>query len=350
MTTLIDASSEGFSAAKDFAPTLDDPFGRRIEYLRVSLTDRCDLRCSYCMPVRMKFVPKKEILSIEELIRIIDGFVRQGIRIVRLTGGEPLVRRGIDLLLDHLGEKVRNGDLKELTLTTNGVALPQNVDRLVAGGVKRINVSLDTLNPKTFEKLTRRPVLDRVLNGIDAAQMAGIQVKLNTVALKNANLDEIPSIIQWAHERHMDISLIEIMPMGDIDEDRREQFAPLSDVKADLEMRWSLVEDAYRTGGPSRYFRVEETGGRIGFITPLSNNFCDSCNRVRITCTGKLYQCLGRSNHFDFRSLIRAGATDSDLDNAIRQAITVKPWGHDFASAASQNTSAVQRQMSVTGG
>lgn len=329
---------------------LKDPFGRSITYLRVSVTDRCDLRCAYCMPERMKFLPRADLLSIEELDRLVGAFIRRGVRKVRLTGGEPLVRKGVGALISRLGSKVGAGGLDELTLTTNGTRLAEHVDELVRAGVRRVNVSLDTLDPRLFEQLARRPMLPAVLDGVDAALSAGLKVKINTVALKDLNAAEIPAIIEWAHGGSMDISLIEIMPMGEVDQDRMDQYLPLSSVRDSLEQTWTLTPLAVRTGGPSRYVRVEETGGRLGFITPLTQNFCEGCNRVRLTCTGKLYMCLGQNDAADFRSLMRAGADDAALNAAIDEAISRKPKGHDFKIEQRSAAPAVPRQMSVTGG
>ncbi len=329
---------------------LIDPFARTITYLRVSVTDRCDLRCAYCMPERMTFLPRTDLLTIEELERLILVFIRRGVRKVRITGGEPLTRKGVMTLIDRLGEQARTGAIDETALTTNGVQLARHATALARAGVKRINVSLDTVRPDVFERLTGRSALSSVLEGIKAAQDAGVAIKINTVALKNYNLREIPGIIGWAHDRGMDISLIEVMPMGRVDEARIDQYWPLSTVRADLEKNWTLTDLAYRTGGPSRYVRVEETGGRLGFITPLTQNFCEGCNRVRLTCTGQLYQCLGRGAHMDFRSLMRGGASDDALDAALDEAIAHKPEGHDFAIGSRDATPTVVRQMSVTGG
>lgn len=329
---------------------LIDSFGRQITYLRVSVTDRCDLRCAYCMPERMKFLPRRDLLSLEELERLIRAFSRRGVRKVRLTGGEPLVRRDIMTLIRRLGTEVGAGLLDEITLTTNATQLRRFASCLKSAGVRRVNVSLDTLNPHTFEKLTRRAVLHDVLSGIEAALDVGLKIKINTVALSDMNETEIPQIIQWAHARGMDISLIEVMPMGDVGADRLDQYAPLSEVRRSLEMLWTLTPLALRTGGPSRYVKVEETGGVLGFITPLTGNFCDGCNRVRLTCTGKLYMCLGQEGAFDFRAIMRAGADDDALRAAIREAIALKPKGHDFAISKTERAPAVSRQMSVTGG
>ena len=329
---------------------LVDPFGRKISYLRVSVTDRCDLRCVYCMPERMAFLPRKEVLTLEELERLIRAFMRHGVRKVRLTGGEPLVRKGIFTLIDNLGDAVRSGNLDELTLTTNGTLLTEHAARLADAGVKRINLSLDTLDPDRFHHITRRRKLDDVLKGIDAAQGEGIALKINTVAMKGENADEIPSMISWAHSRDIDLTLIEIMPLGEVDQDRMDQYLPLTQVREDLDRRWTLSPIGLRTGGPARYVRVEETGGKLGFISPLTNNFCDDCNRVRLTCTGQLYMCLGQDDNADFRSVMRSGADEAGLDRAIAAAITRKPKGHDFAIRERGAAPALSRRMSATGG
>jgi len=329
---------------------LIDPFGRTITYLRMSVTDRCDLRCAYCMPEQMQFLPKADLLSLEELERLIMLFIRRGVRKVRLTGGEPLVRKGIEKLIGNLGTQVKLGTLDEITLTTNGTQLAKHAQMLAKNGVKRVNVSLDTLDPAIFKKITRRAVLEDVLDGIEAAQSAGISIKINTVALKEYNGTNIPEMIEWAHARGIDMTLIEIMPMGEVDEDRFDQYLPLSAVRKQLEQRWTLTPMALRTGGPSRYLRVEETGGTLGLITPLTQNFCDGCNRVRLTCTGKLYLCLGQDNHVDFRMLMRSGADDCALDTMLDGAISGKPKGHEFAIKRLGSAPAVKRQMSVTGG
>ncbi len=337
---------------RDAAPhrPLIDPYGRTISYLRVSVTDRCDLRCVYCMPERMTFLRRRDLLTIEELSRLIRAFTRRGVRKVRLTGGEPLVRKGVDALIAALGEDVRAGRLDELTLTTNATQLEAHAAAIAAAGVKRINVSLDTLDPVVFERLTRRALLPDVLAGIDAAAAAGLFVKINVVALKGVNEREIPEIIAWAHGRGHDVSLIEVMPLGEVDEDRIDHYLPLSAVREQLAQRWTLEPIAFRTGGPSRYVRVGETGGRLGFITPLTSNFCDGCNRVRLTCTGRLYLCLGQNDAADFRTLMRAGANDALLDAAIDEAIGRKPKGHDFRIDRRCASPAVARTMSATGG
>ncbi|MEQ1931887.1 MAG: GTP 3',8-cyclase MoaA [Parvularculaceae bacterium] len=329
---------------------LVDPYGRTVSYLRVSVTDRCDLRCAYCMPERMEFLPRRDLLSLEELERLVRAFIRRGVRRVRLTGGEPLVRRGVGTLIERLGAEVGTGTLDELTLTTNGTRLAEFASLLFAAGVRRVNVSLDTLDPDVFERLARRALLPAVLRGIDVAAAAGLKVKINTVALKDANRREIPNIVAWAHARGFDVSLIEVMPMGEVEESRMDQYLPLSSVRSDLGEQWRLEPIAYRTGGPSRYVRVAETGGRLGFITPLTNNFCEGCNRVRLTCTGRLYMCLGQNDAADFRELMRSGAAEEALDVAIDEAIGRKPKGHDFETANRCGAPSVARTMSVTGG
>jgi len=337
---------------RDAAPhrPLIDPFGRTISYLRVSVTDRCDLRCAYCMPAQMTFLPRRDLLTIEELLRLVAAFIRRGVRKVRLTGGEPLVRKGVDTLIAALGEEVISGRLDELTLTTNATQLEAHAASIAAAGVRRINVSLDTLDPAVFEGLTRRALLPQVLRGIDAAAAAGLFIKFNVVALKGVNDNDIPDIIAFAHQRGHDVSLIEVMPLGDVDVDRMDHYLPLSAIRERLAQRWTLEPIAFRTGGPSRYVRVRETGGRLGFITPLTNNFCDGCNRVRLTCTGRLYMCLGQEDAADFRPLMRAGASDEAIDKAIDEAIARKPKGHDFRIEERCARPAVGRTMSATGG
>jgi GTP 3',8-cyclase len=329
---------------------LIDPFARAITYLRVSVTDRCDFRCVYCMSENMNFLPKADLLTLEELDRLCSAFVARGVRKLRLTGGEPLVRRGIMTLVASLSRHLASGDLEELTLTSNGSQLPKYARELAGLGVKRINVSLDTLDPEKFRAITRWGEFDKVIAGIDAAQDAGLRVKINAVALKGVNEDEIPAMVEWAHGRSMELTLIEVMPLGDVGEGRLDQYLPLSIVRARLSDRYTLEDIPYRTGGPARYVRVAETGGTLGFITPLTHNFCESCNRVRITCTGTLYMCLGQDDSADFRTLLRAGVTDDELDDAIRAAITRKPKGHDFIIDRRHDRPAVARHMSVTGG
>jgi GTP 3',8-cyclase len=327
-----------------------DPFGRHVTYLRVSVTDRCDFRCVYCMPEHMTFLPKADVLSLEELDRLCSAFVRKGVNKLRLTGGEPLVRRDVMTLFRSLGRHIGTGALHELTLTTNGSQLARFASELVDCGVKRINVSVDTLDADKFRAITRWGDLSRVLAGIDAAQAAGLRIKINVVALRGVNDEEIPALIRWSHGRSMDMTLIETMPMGDVDADRTEQYLPLSLVRANLAKEFTLEASDERTGGPARYVRVTETGGRLGFITPLSHNFCESCNRVRLTCTGTLYMCLGQDDAADLRTPLRASPDDAVIDAAIDEAITRKPKGHDFIIDRRHNRPAVARQMSLTGG
>jgi cyclic pyranopterin phosphate synthase len=328
---------------------LRDGFGRTVSYLRVSVTDRCDLRCVYCMPERMVFLPKAEVLSLEELDRVASAFVSLGTRKLRLTGGEPLARKGLMTLVERLARHLSTGALDELTLTTNGTRLVEFAPELARHGVKRINVSVDTLKPDVFSALTRGGDLAKVLAGIAAAQAAGLKVKINSVALAHDNATEIPDLIQWAHGAGMDLTLIEAMPMGDIDADRTDQFLSLADVRRELESYWTLRDIPLSTGGPARYVEVAETGGRLGFITPLSHNFCELCNRVRLTCTGTLHTCLGREDATDLRAVIRAGADDAALIETIRAAVDTKPKGHDFHIGRGL-APAVARHMSTTGG
>jgi len=337
-------------AISHVAPSMVDPFGRTVSYLRVSVTDRCDFRCVYCMAENMTFLPKKDLLSLEELDRLCTVFVEKGVRKLRLTGGEPLVRKNILWLIRSLSRHLASGALEELTLTTNGSQLPRYAAELADCGVRRINISLDTLDPARFKAVTRWGDLAQVMAGIDAAQKAGIAVKINAVALKGVNEDEIETLMQWAHGRGMDLTLIETMPLGDIDDDRTDQYLPLSVVRARLLDRWTLEDIPYKTGGPARYVRVAETGGRIGFITPLTHNFCESCNRVRITCTGTLYMCLGQEDAADLRTPLRIGEGNEALAAAIDEAITRKPKGHDFVIDRRSAKPALARHMSVTGG
>ncbi|HSU04529.1 MAG TPA: GTP 3',8-cyclase MoaA [Acetobacteraceae bacterium] len=326
-----------------------DPFGRSITYLRVSVTDRCDLRCVYCMAEDMIFLPKRDVLSLEELDRICGAFIRLGTRKIRLTGGEPLVRRDVMRLFRSLGARIGDG-LDELTVTTNGTQLAKHAESLRAAGVRRINVSLDTLDQERFSEITRRGRIDDTLDGIFAAKAAGLAIKINAVAMKGVNEDEFDTLLAWCGEHGFDLCLIETMPMGDISGDRTEQYLPLSVVRARLRLHWTLDETDYRTGGPARYFTVAETGRRIGFITPMTHNFCESCNRVRLTCTGTLYMCLGQDDAADLRAVLRAGGSDQALDAAILEAITRKPKGHDFIIDRRHQRPAVARHMSVTGG
>jgi len=327
-----------------------DPFGRAVTYLRVSVTDRCDFRCTYCMAEHMTFLPKKDLLTLEELDRICSAFIDKGVRKLRLTGGEPLVRKNIMHLIRGLSRHLKTGALEELTLTTNGSQLARYADELAACGVKRINVSMDTLDPDKFRTITRWGDVNRVIEGIDAAQKAGIRVKINAVALKNFNEFEIPDLIRWAHGRDMDMTLIETMPMGEIEFDRTDQYLPLSQLRADLGKQFTLSDNSYGTGGPARYVTIKETGGRLGFITPLTHNFCESCNRVRLTCTGMLYMCLGQNDDADLRSAVRSSESDTVLSAAIDEAISRKPKGHDFIIDRDHNRPAVARHMSLTGG
>jgi cyclic pyranopterin phosphate synthase len=327
-----------------------DPFGRQITYLRVSVTDRCDFRCTYCMAEDMTFLPKAELLTLEELDRLCSAFVAKGVRKLRLTGGEPLVRRNVMSLVQSLARHLESGALDELTVTTNGSQLARFAGELKAAGVRRVNVSLDTLSAERFRDITRWGKIEPVLQGVDAALSAGLKVKINTVALRGINEDEIADLMTWAHGKGMDFTLIETMPMGEIDADRSDQYLPLSLVRSRLAQKYTLEESDYRTGGPARYVRVAETGGRLGFITPLTHNFCESCNRVRLTCTGMLYMCLGQDDAADLRKPLRASADDAVLGAAIDEAIGRKPKGHDFVIDRRKSSPAVARHMSVTGG
>jgi GTP 3',8-cyclase len=327
-----------------------DPFGRQITYLRVSVTDRCDFRCVYCMPEHMTFLPKGELLTLEELERLCAAFIAKGVERIRLTGGEPLVRRNVISFIEGLGTRIGAGGLKELALTTNGSQLSRFADQLRGAGIERINVSLDTRDPNKFRAITRWGDLNKVLAGIDAALAAGLKVKINMVALRGINDEEIPDMLEWAHGLGMDLTLIETMPMGEIDADRVEQYMPLSLVRAELERRYRLTDSAHRTGGPARYVQVAETGGRLGFITPLTHNFCENCNRVRLTCTGILYMCLGQNDDADLRKPLRASDDDAALCAAIDEAIARKPKGHDFIIDRRHDRPAVARNMSLTGG
>src|SRR5476651_1637445 len=329
---------------------LIDPFQRAITYLRVSVTDRCDFRCVYCMSEHMTFLPKADLLSLEELDRLCSAFIAKGVTKLRLTGGEPLVRRGIMTLVSSLSRHLESGALKELTLTTNASQLEKYAAELKGHGVERINVSLDTLDPDKFRAITRWGEIDKVHAGIDAALAAGLKIKINAVALKGVNEDEIADLVAWAHGRGMEITLIEVMPLGDISTERLEQYLPLSMVRARLSERYSLDEIDHRTGGPARYVRVKETGGVLGFITPMTHNFCETCNRVRITCTGTLYMCLGQDDAADLRTPLRASESNDPLYTAIDEAITRKPKGHDFIIDRRHKRPAVGRHMSVTGG
>ncbi len=330
-----------------------DPFGRAISYLRVSVTDRCDLRCVYCMAEDMTFLPKAQLLSLEELDRLCGAFIGLGVQRIRLTGGEPLVRKDVMTLFRSLGARIgpESGALKELTVTTNGTLLTKYADELFAAGVRRINVSLDSLDPGTFKALTRWGQIEKTLDGIFAAKAAGLQVKINAVAMKGVNEDEFDRLIAWCGEHGFDLTLIETMPMGEITGERTDQYLPLSLVRSRLRQNWTLEDTDYATGGPARYFRVAETGQRLGFITPMTHNFCESCNRVRLTCTGTLYMCLGQDDAADLRAVLRDPSVDeAGLRQAIQDAIARKPKGHDFIIDRRRKSPAVSRHMSVTGG
>ncbi len=329
---------------------MTDPFGRKVTYLRVSVTDRCDFRCVYCMSENMTFLPRRDLLTLEELDRLCGAFVDKGVRRIRITGGEPLVRKNILSLFGNLGRLIEAGRLDELTVTTNGSQLTRCALALHAAGVRRVNVSLDTLDPDQFRAITRWGDLTKVLQGIEAAQRAGLAVKINTVALKGINDHELADMMRWAHGQGMDMTLIETMPLGEIENNRVDQYLPLSEVRARLAERFTLADIAHKTGGPARYVSVAETGGRLGFITPLSHNFCESCNRVRVTCTGTLYMCLGQDDAADLREPLRASQDNSLLNAAIDSAIARKPKGHDFLIDRRMNRPTVSRHMSVTGG
>jgi GTP 3',8-cyclase len=329
---------------------MTDPFGRTIDYLRVSVTDRCDLRCFYCMAEDMTFLPKADLLTLEELDRLCTAFIAKGVKKLRLTGGEPLVRRNVMSLMRSLSRHLATGALSELTLTTNGSQLARFADELADCGVRRINVSLDTLDAEKFRAITRWGELDKVLAGIEAARAAGLAVKINAVALKGMNEDEIPSLMEWAHAKGMGLTLIEVMPMGDIGAGRIDQYVPLSLLRARLAKRFTMTDLDENTGGPARYVRVSETGGKLGFITPMTHNFCEACNRVRITCTGTLHTCLGHEDASDLRKPLRASPDNELLAATIDRAIGLKPKGHDFIIDRRHNRPSVSRHMSVTGG
>ncbi|MEM8572222.1 MAG: GTP 3',8-cyclase MoaA [Pseudomonadota bacterium] len=333
-------------------PQLIDPFNREISYLRVSVTDRCDFRCVYCMSEHMEFLPKRELLTLEELDRLCTAFVRLGVRKLRITGGEPLVRKGIMGFFASMSDHLESGALSELTLTTNGSQLSRFANDLAGYGVRRINVSLDTLDPERFRAITRWGRFEQVMAGIDAAVSAGLSIKINVVALKGTNSDEIHDFVSWCGLRGFDLTFIEVMPMGDLGgENRLDQYYSLKELRRDLETRWTLTDTEDRTGGPARYVRVSETGGRIGFITPLTHNFCESCNRVRLTCTGQLFMCLGQEDEANLRDVLRANPdSDGPLEGAIRSAIARKPKGHDFDYSRQKVAGQMPRHMSHTGG
>ncbi|MEK9706612.1 MAG: GTP 3',8-cyclase MoaA [Alphaproteobacteria bacterium] len=343
-------NSESSQNINHGAQSLIDPFARPITYLRVSVTDRCDLRCVYCMAEDMTFLPKREVLTLEELDRLCSGFVDLGVRKLRLTGGEPLVRKNIMWLVRRLGRHLETGALDELTLTSNGTQLSRFAYELADAGVKRINISLDTLDPAKFKAITRWGDLERVMDGIAQARAAGLTIKINAVALRGVNDDEIDRLLSWCGECGFDLTFIEVMPIGEIGEQRIDQYLPLSMVRADLEKRWTLNESDHTTGGPARYFDIAETGQRLGFITPMTHNFCESCNRVRLTCTGTLFMCLGQEDAADLRTSLRASEDDRLLSQAIQDAIARKPKGHDFIIDRRRRSPAVGRHMSVTGG
>lgn len=349
MTTVISHDNRPSAFARK-APMID-PFGRTIDYVRVSVTDRCDLRCTYCMAERQTFLPRAELLTIEELDRLCTTFVELGTTRLRLTGGEPLIRKGFMDLVASLSRHLETGRLRELTLTTNGTQLERYAEALAHYGVRRINVSIDTLDPIAYRRITRGGDLAGIMRGLDAAQAAGIEIKINAVALKNDNAGQLPEMVSWAHGRGMDITLIETMPLGEIEADRTDQFMPLSDVRARLERDWTLRPLAKRTGGPARYFNVEETGGQLGLITPMTHTFCEACNRVRVTCTGTLFLCLGQEDHADLRQVLRASPNDDrPVQAAILEAISRKPKGHDFDISKRGAAPALARPMSMTGG
>lgn len=334
------------------APSLVDAFGRQISYLRLSVTDRCDLRCTYCMAEKMTFLPRKDLLTLEELYEVSTAFIDRGVRKIRITGGEPLVRKNILSLFEQLGEHLGDG-LDELTLTTNGTQLRQYASALKSTGVRRVNISLDTLNADNFQRITRRGDFDKVMDGIDAALEAGLKVKINTVALKHQNANELPHMIEWAHSRGMDMTLIEVMPLGETGEDRIDQYIPLTMVRDRLEKHWTITDETISDtlGGPSRYARIDETGGRLGFITPLTNNFCAGCNRMRVTCTGRIYMCLGQDDHVDLRSAMReSDQPAAALNDALDRALLRKPEKHDFSISVRGEAPALPRHMSLTGG
>lgn len=331
------------------ARPLTDGYGRRISYLRISVTDRCDLRCRYCMSEKMQFLPRREVLSFEEIDMIASAFVARGVRKIRLTGGEPLVRGGVTDLVRMLGRHLESGDLDELTLTTNATRLAEHAEALVDAGVKRVNVSLDTLDPETFRYITRWGELDKTLVGIAAAKAAGLRVKINMVGLNGLNDDQIVSMMRWCADEGHDLTLIETMPLGQIDDDRHDRYLPLDAVHRKLEEQFTLVPLSERTGGPARYWKVEDLDLKLGMITPLTNNFCEGCNRVRITVSGKIYMCLGHDDHLDLKHALREGGPEA-LDDVLDQAMILKPEKHDFAITQKNQAPAVSRHMSVTGG
>jgi len=328
---------------------LIDPFQRKISYVRVSVTDRCDFRCTYCMSEDMEFLPKKDVLSLEELDRLCNTFIDLGVKKLRITGGEPLVRKNIMQLFSNLGKKLGQG-LEELTLTTNGSQLDRYAKDLFENGVRRINVSLDSLEKNKFKKITRIGDLDKVINGIMVAKKAGLKIKINTVALKKINDNEILNLVNWCGENKFSLTFIEVMPMGAIGEKRADQYMPLTEVKSLIQTKYSITEDSLRTGGPARYVHCHETDQKIGFITPHTHNFCELCNRVRITCTGEMYMCLGQQDKADLKTPLRKSENDQLLKDVIYEAISRKPKGHDFVIERKENEQFVPRHMNVTGG
>ncbi|MEL6877430.1 MAG: GTP 3',8-cyclase MoaA [Pseudomonadota bacterium] len=349
MTELTSSDRNRDMLAIDRAPPLIDTFQRRITYLRMSVTDRCDLRCSYCMPEQMKFLPRREVLTLEELYELACGFIDRGVIKLRITGGEPLVRRDIIDLFNALGRRIGNG-LEELTLTTNATQLAKHADALAKAGVRRVNVSLDTLDRERFAELTRRDALPQVLDGIAAAKDAGLKVKLNAVALKGINEHELPELIAWAHGQGHDVTLIEVMPLGEVEEDRIDHYLPLTEVRTALERRWTLTDNDASTGGPARYVDIAQTGGRLGLITPLTNNFCAGCNRLRVTATGQLYPCLGGGERVDLRAALRSDDPQGNLVAALCEAMAIKPENHNFRIESRGEEPALPRHMSMTGG
>jgi len=329
---------------------LRDQYGRQISYLRLSVTDRCDLRCTYCMAEKMTFLPKSDVLSLEELFTLSQAFLSRGVKRIRLTGGEPLVRKNILWLIERLGKEVSAGRLEEITLTTNGTQLPHMADDLYKAGVRRVNVSLDTLDPTKFTDITRRSKLETVLAGIEAAKNAGLAVKINTVAMRHKNENELPSLLDWAVSQNLDLTMIETMPLGEIDGNRNDDYLPLTTVLPKLQERHSITPSSIRSGGPARYFSIDGTKSKLGLITPLTNNFCDGCNRVRVTCTGRIFMCLGQDDHVDLRAALRSDRPDTRLSSALDIAMGLKPRGHDFAMSNGKMVGKIDRHMSQTGG
>jgi len=343
-------SNKNISQMHTQPQSLKDSFGRKINYLRLSVTDRCDLRCSYCMAEKMTFLPKSEVLNLEEMLKLSQAFIDRGVRRIRLTGGEPLVRKNILWLIERLGKEVEAGRLDEVTLTTNGTQLPHMAEKLYEKGIRRVNVSLDTLDPALFRKITRRNQLETVLEGIIAAKKAGLKVKINTVAMRHTNEHELPLLLDWAVENSLDLTLIETMPLGKVEGTREDVYLPLSAVLPRLQQNRSLTPSISKTGGPARYYDIGATGLKLGLITPLTNNFCEGCNRVRVTCTGRIYMCLGQDDHVDLRAALRSTDPKRNLAICLEKAMGLKPFGHDFAISAGEMKGMVNRHMSQTGG